>query len=101
MKELGIHARRWADSFGNTYFTAEIYIDDDLFHTINFEYGYDNHYEHVAAKYIRANYDKDGKQLPQEFVTSPSRYCRDNAIKFVSTADDVRRKKELHNGGKQ
>lgn len=99
IKEIELSARRWTDSFGNTYFSCQIFIDDKLFHTEPFHYGYEYSYEHFSSKYIRDNYlngTAPDFKLPKEFLTSPSRYCRENGIKWVSRVTDVKRKRDLH-----
>lgn len=96
LKRIELQARRWTDSYGNTYFTAEIYVNDKLFHILPLQYGYGYHYEHVAAQYIWENYMDDKPQLPTEFKRAPSRVARELGIEWMSNVVDVSRKRDLH-----
>lgn len=100
---IEVCAQRWTDSFGNTYFSCEIYVSDKLFHRQNFHYGYGYSFETYAANYLKQNYINGNKPelvFNQDFVNCPSRWCRENNIKWISRVQDVNRKKDLHGEGK-
>jgi len=56
IKRIELFAREWYDkTYGNSYFACEIYVNDELVHTLPFQYGYGNHYEDMANKWLKAN----------------------------------------------
>ncbi len=55
IKTIDINAKEWFDKVnGNSYFSAEIVtnygMDDAKMYVLPFQYGYDDHYKHMAAK---------------------------------------------------
>jgi len=55
-KQITIIGKRWFDSkHGNTYFTARIFINNELVHTMPMQYGYGNQYEWAAIKWLETN----------------------------------------------
>ena len=96
IKEIKLRARRWFQpTYGNTYFSCDIYVNNELVHEIGFEYGYGSHYETVAFQWLQDNIFS--KQLAKSIShMSAWRICKDVIkCKFVSTAIDVNRKKDL------
>ena len=51
MQTIEVHGKRWQDSYGNTYHTATIYIDNDVepAYCSPITYGYGDHYYHSTA----------------------------------------------------
>lgn len=91
---IRIDARRWQNSYGNTMFTARMFVelrDGDDFHVTLKDYGYGEQYiwccrrELAERGYITA---ADSNHL--------SSWCRDNKVDFDYTVDDVNRRKDLH-----
>lgn len=61
-RSLFIETKEWHDkTYGNTYFSARIWIDGEIVHTLGFQYGYGNQSEYESQKWLLANY-----YLPQE-----------------------------------
>jgi hypothetical protein len=91
VQSIFVVGRRWFErTNGNTYHSAEIYVNNDLVHKIDFNYGYGNQFEWNAMLWLSKNgYLKGYKE------SSPSLYCRDNGISYNSTVTDVKRKKDL------
>lgn len=99
-KKVSIFGKRWFQkTYGNTYHSAEIEVNDNLVHKIEFCYGYGSQYEWNAYKWLQENgYIK----ISQKDMNSRGsvaiclgRYCRENDIEFSSTVVDVKRKKDL------
>ena len=85
-----IIARRWFDKkWGNTYFSSEIYINNELIHKIDFEYGYGNHCIDQSIKYLKENNLID---LKNEHI---SEYEKRTGNKILQSITDVSRKKDL------
>jgi len=65
-RSLFVEARLWFDkTYGNTYFTARVWIDGSIAFTLPFQYGYDMQYLYEAAKELaRRGY------LPAEYLES-------------------------------
>lgn len=92
MKTLHISARRWNDSNGNTYHTALIYVDGEVFASVPFTYGYGSHYETTAEQAMRAA----GLLKDKDERTALWNYCREHGVKYVSEVVDVTRRRDLH-----
>lgn len=83
--------RRWFDKVnGNTYHSAEIYVNNDFVHKIDYAYGYGDQYMWNGFLWLKEN-----NFLDYDCKTVPTRYCREKGIKFNYTVADVKRKKDL------
>lgn len=84
MKTFRIEGRRWFQkSYGNTYFSVDIYLHDVLLHSIPFQYGYDRQYYFVAIKWLEENgYIKKADKNNETYTIDES-------------VTDVKRKKDL------
>lgn len=93
MKQLIITGRRWFQkSCGNTYHSAEIFVDGKQIEGVSYAYGYGNHYLTTALKKLQEQgFLKD----MDESKKSLWRYCEDNGIDFYYNVSDVGRKKDL------
>lgn len=92
IKSITIIGRRWFQStYGNTYFSSEIYVNGELVHRIDFEYGYGSMYKQSAFEWLQEN-----EFISLERRTQPSwQYCQDNNIELIDSVTDVQRKKDL------
>ena len=108
VKTIYLHARRWFQrSYGNTYHTCEIWVNDRMVHKIGFTYGYGDQWQYNAGKWLYENgYSKGTGLLAKlqvftktgnrnEYCQSVSRYCRESGIEYNHTVTDVNRKKDL------
>ena len=50
VKSISIETRHWTDSFGNTYWTGELYLNGEEVHAESFEYGYGSQSKHVIIE---------------------------------------------------
>ena len=91
VKKIYLHARRWFQrSYGNTYHTVEIWVNDRLVHKIPFTYGYGDQWSYNAGKWLFDNgYGSFNGYYPI------SRYCRESGIEYNFAVEDVKRKKDL------
>jgi len=92
VQNIIVVGRRWFErTNGNTYHSAEIYVNGHMVHKIGFTYGYGSQYEWNAFEWLKTN----GyiKTLP--YRCCPSTYCRENGIVWNSTVTDVKRKRDL------
>ena len=91
VKSIYLLARRWFQrSYGNTYHTCEIWVNDRMVHKIPFTYGYGDQWEYNASKWLVDNGFLD--RLTSYYV---SRYCRESGIEYNHTVTDVNRKRDL------
>jgi hypothetical protein len=52
-KSLFIEGREWHDkTYGNSYFSARIWIDGEIVGVLPFQYGYGDHYKSVAQRWL-------------------------------------------------
>lgn len=96
VRKIEVYGRRWFNrSFGNTYFTAKIYVNGQLVHEMPMEYGYGDHYADRAADwlnqsgYVRLKQHSNGGHEPMW------QYCQDRGIEYLRSAEDVRRRRDL------
>jgi hypothetical protein len=91
VQNIVVVGRRWFErTNGNTYHSAEIYVNGHMVHKIGFTYGYGNQFEWNAWTWLKNNgYIKGANS------SCPSYWCRENGIVYNSTVTDVKRKKDL------
>lgn len=97
--DLYIVARRWTDTYGNTYHSRRVWMDGQRVPEAesNFCYGYGDQYlieagEALAKAGLLPGYDGGG---------ALRRHCQESGIDLMYSADDVRRKRDLHNAGRK
>ena len=83
MATTTILARRWFDSFGNTYHSVACYRDQILVGKKDFVYGYGDHYLATAAEIL---------VMPYSELRHSLRFERNS---FLVSVTDVQRKKDL------
>ena len=55
-RSVFVETREWHDkTYGNTYFSARIWIDGNIIETLGFQYGYGNQSEHEAHQWLVSN----------------------------------------------
>ena len=96
VKAITVIGRRWFDKInGNTYFSADILVNNQLVHSIKYQYGYGDFYMQAAGEWLA----KYGYTHPEKYefggITPLWRYCEDNNISLYKTVTDVMRKKDL------
>jgi hypothetical protein len=93
VKSIQIVGKRWTDSYGNTYHNSRVYLNNELLGVTPTQYGYGNQYIQSGMALIK----KKGyfKRTPEEKLTSWT--MKDRKIKFLSSARDVKRKRDLEN----
>ena len=90
-KSIIVVGRRWFErTNGNTYHSAEIYVNGVFVYKIPFTYGYGNQFEHNAFEWLKKN-----GYIETADKGAPSIYCRENGIEYHTTVSDVKRKKDL------
>lgn len=68
-KQYLVTARRWQDSYGNTYFTANVYENSELFFKIPYEYGYGDYYIQAAlGELSRRGINLDPRDIASEAI---------------------------------
>jgi len=94
-ENITIIGRRWFQkSYGNTYFSVEIFNHNELVAKIAMEYGYGDHYKEQALKILRDMglysiiRDERGMYPDWELL-------RDDSHKMLIVCHDVNTKKEL------
>lgn len=91
--KIEVYGRRWFQkSYGNTYHTITIYINDEnVFTSTDMEYGYDNGYQQTAIDYLIEN-NLISKPKDEAYKYS-WQYFKTMNINF--SVQDVDRKKDL------
>lgn len=92
MKTIQIVGKRWFQkTYGNTYFSAKAYIDNEPVASIDFEYGYGDHYKHRMLEELQKQ-----NLIPKfEDLEVPWQYTERTGIKILSVVSDVEREKDL------
>jgi len=96
-RKVLVRGRRWRQhTYGNTYFTAEIFVNDKLVHKISREYGYGDHYLDVAWEWLEKNkYVPSRETYPSGGKQAAWRHAQDLGIKLERDVIDVPRKRDL------
>lgn len=96
-KSIVIVGRRWFEKTnGNTYHSAELYVNGSLVHKIDYAYGYGSQFEWNARRWL----DEQG-YLPgiENRLGTPGEslwtYCDRHKIAYTCTVTDVARKRDL------
>jgi hypothetical protein len=96
-KTITILGKRWfSRTYGNTYFTARVFIDGVLVKTLPREYGYGDYYKQAAWEWL----DKSDLIKPRAISKRGHpqcdwEYCQQSGITLLSEANDVSRQKDL------
>jgi hypothetical protein len=95
MRSVFIEARQWHDrTYGNTYYSARVFIDGQELYTTGMRYGYEYQYEHDVTHDLITR-----ELLPGESSREGiRRWCRDNGVDFYSVRYDAK-KSELWKAG--
>lgn len=102
-RSIVIIGRRWFDRVnGNTYNTAQIIINGETVHSLPFDYGYGDNYADRAQQWLTDNGylpDRAGTGNDDQTKWTPHepmwKYCKRMNIKYIYTASNVGRKKDL------
>ena len=96
-KSVHVVGRRWFQkSYGNTYFTADIYVDGELVHTLPKQYGYGDHYADMAYTWLEENNRAPMRiRHPNGGVQPAWQVAQDYGFEFTYFAHDVRRERDL------
>ena len=95
-KSITIIGRRWfTTTYGNTYFSAEIYVNGKHVHKINCEYGYESMYLQSAFYWLDENGYTNRERNLNGMFKPIWRYCKENGIELVNSVTDVSRKRDL------
>tara|TARA_R110000824_G_scaffold9623_3_gene42827 strand:+ start:154 stop:435 length:282 start_codon:yes stop_codon:yes gene_type:complete len=89
LKSIEVDSRRWIDSAGNTYFSADIFVNEEHRHKIDFEYGYGEQYLAASTKWLIAN-----NYLPKACKWLAA-YSRKNNVQLTIRVKEVKRKKDM------
>ena len=96
VESVVIYARRWFQkTYGNTYFTADICVNGEKVGELPYQYGYERHYEDVAARWLEENGFVELDHYEWGGTSDLNRLARENHIHLVSEATDVARKRDL------
>jgi len=94
--KIEVWGKRWFNRGpGNTYFVANIYVNDKLVHAMPMEYGYGDHYIYRAADWLEENgyifrdHHFNGSSTPLWNVAQTA------GFKLVCNVTDVKRQRDL------
>lgn len=91
-KSIHIAGKRWFDRVnGNTYHTAEIFVDGVLVHTTEREYGYGYQFETTAIHWLQSV----GYPCPDLSRELPRKWAERTGCTYAASVADVSRKKDL------
>ena len=97
IKSLDVRAVRWRDKlYGNTYFSAKIYVNGELAGALEPQYGYGDHYADMAMQWLEKHgYIKDREHYSSGGGETLSRYCQSRKIKCNYEAFDSQLKRDM------
>jgi len=98
IRTIDVQAKEWRDKpSGNSYFSADVVINLGLKSRrvirLTFQYGYGNHFEHMAFKAIKEQVNR--KELKVCDNTVFWRFCEGNGIVWRSSIQRNCLKREL------
>lgn len=91
---IHIDNKEWFDSFGNTYFSANVYLNSDLVMSMPMQYGYNEHCKQVFEMAFCKHFNIDYQNAPGWVVREA---LGKNEIKISVSTRDVK-KRELDKG---
>lgn len=94
---IQIHGRRWFQpTYGNTYHTCDIWVNEEHVHKVPYQYGYGSQYEQSATEWLEQNGYLPGLKQNPHGGTEPLRmWCERNEFKLINEVTDVKRKRDL------
>jgi len=92
--EITISGRRWFQrSYGNTYHSVQVWVNDEEVVNVPFAYGYDAGFIQTAIEQLKLKgYLADLDCIGEGAL---SMYCRDKGIKLHRNVCDVSRRRDL------
>lgn len=83
---ITVRGNRWFQTtYGNTYFSAIVYLNDDEAARIPFEYGYGDHYlDRIMGEFWKTHTPPKGFNIDRYF----SRELRDYGVEFTYSVKD-------------
>lgn len=96
-QSIEVRGKRWFQrSYGNTYFSARIWVNGELVHELPKEYGYESAYFDAAWDWLGKNdylgatwQDEDGRRV------TPWQWASENGVQLDYSAEDVKRERDL------
>jgi hypothetical protein len=95
IQSITVLGRRWQDSSGSTYFTADVLVDGCKVVQLDRSYGYGEQYLEEAFKWLDANGYTARDRHDGRPAEPPWRYCERTGIKLYARAANVARRKDL------
>jgi len=93
--DVTVIGRRWFDRvYGNTYHSAEVYVNGELINRAPFCYGYDSAYEQTAMDILNDAYILPFNEEEKKYYNNIRR-LREHGIKVIVSCTDVGRRKDL------
>lgn len=92
-KQVEFQARRWNDSYGNTYHVVDVYVNGSFVGSSPKTYGYGSQYEQTGLEILK----KNGffPRALNNYSGATWRFFKDRNIEFLSRAKDVKRQRDL------
>jgi uncharacterized protein (TIGR02996 family) len=93
VKSIAVRGRRWFQrTNGNTYHTADIFVNGEHVHTTPTTYGYGSAYQDTAKQWL---HQSGYLSHTPEGYSSLWRSSQDHGIDYQDSVDDVKRKADL------
>ena len=95
---IHISGKRWFQrTYGNTYHSYKIWIDGELVHYMDYDYGYGDQYLQGAWEWLAKNNLLWGQPERYSYggIEAPHIYCKRKNITLVREVSDVEREKDL------
>lgn len=87
MRSIFIEARQWHDrTYGNSYYSAQVFVDGEHLYSTGMRYGYEYQYEHDIS------HDLANLGVIPADVENVRRYCRDTGVDFYSVRYDTKKR---------
>ena len=97
-RSITLSGKRWfQESYGNTYFTTEVYVNGEHVKRIGPKYGYGDQWEYAASEWLHENGYTAGVDRNAHNILTPClwRWCDENSVEYVRVVSDVSRERDL------
>jgi hypothetical protein len=96
IERIEIHGKRWFQkTYGNTYFTAKIFVNDELVYEMPMQYGYGDHYIDMATQWLSDNGYIERDDGEHGFHQPIWRIAQRDGFVYKYYVQDVARQKDL------
>jgi len=98
ISRISLVCKKWYDkTYGNTYFSCRVLVDNEVVTTLEFQSGYGEHFKEEANRWLNDNGYIDNPSHSNGSRTPLWHYCEANNIILNSSEYEVKTQKQCQN----